>query len=191
MLALALKNRDSIVIASDVDDPNSTDNYSEFNLIPNNKVIAITGNIEAIKHPVQVAFSKFDPSLSAAAVAELIQASLIVETVPNLAELKGRVELIVAGFNKLRHVMEPDIYYMDSAQDFFLKPAMSDAVGAGATAALTSLFAGHSFADSTASQLSVLVKESYSATKLRWPSMVKNHIKLGVLTESGISVQAY
>lgn len=191
MLALALKNRTSIVIATDTDSTESSTALTEFNIVPDNKVLVITGNVEAVKHPIEVALSKTDPAASVAALAELIQASLIIETVPHLAEVKGRVELLVAGFNKIHHDLEPDIYYLDSAQDFFLKPAPDDAIAAGATAALTSLFAGHSFADSTTSQLSVLVKESYSATKLRWPSIVKPHVKIGTINPTSVTVQTY
>lgn len=191
MLGLALKNRNSIVIATDVDDPNSSATYSEFMVVPNNKVVIITGNIASIKHPVELALSKIQENASVAALAELIQASLIIETVPRLSEFKGRVELLISGFNKIRHDQEPGIYYLDSAQEFFLKSATGDAIAAGATAALTSLFAGHSFADSATEQLAVLVKESYSATRLRWPSIVKPHIKVGTVTLEGVTVQSY
>jgi hypothetical protein len=191
MLALALKNRTSIVVASDTDSTESTTALSEFNIVPDNKVLIITGNVEVVKHPIEVALQKNDPSSSVAALAELVQASLIIETVPHLAEIKGRVEVMIAGFNKIHHDLEPDIYYLDSAQDFFLKSASDDALASGATAALTSLFAGHSFADSTTAQLGVLVKESYSATKLRWPSIVKAHVKLATITPTSVTVQTY
>ena len=191
MLALALKNRTSIVVASDTDTTEATTDLTEFNIIPDNKVLMITGNVESVKHAVETALSKNEPGSSVAALAELIQAALIIELVPHLSELKGRVEMLVAGFNKVHHDFEPTIYYLDSAQDFFLKLAPDDAIAAGATAALTSLFAGHSFAESTTAQLSVLVKESYSATKLRWPSIVKTHVKIATLMPTSVNVQTF
>jgi 20S proteasome alpha/beta subunit len=190
-LVLALKNRNAIIVAGDTESGDDHLKFGHFMALPNRSVLLIAGNAKAVEASVTQILPKIDPKASTATVAQLVQAALILEVVPNLSTIKGRVEIIVAGFDPIRHVAEPGLYYMDSAQDFYLQVVQADAVAAGATAAVTSLLAGHSFADATIDQLRLLAKESLAATKLRWPGSVKSHIKIGTITPTVVHVQDY
>jgi len=193
-LVLAIKNRNAIVVASDSEDTNTilTTHFGQLIDLPGRCVIMLAGNLSAVRHTFeQTILPKIEASHSAAAVAQLVHAGLVLEVVPHLSELTGRVEIIVAGIDPIRHVEEPGLYYMDSAQEFNLEVVRGDAVAAGTTAAVNSLVAGHSYADSQVEQLRVLAKECLTATKLRWPTMVSNHMKIGVITLQNSRFQAY
>jgi hypothetical protein len=191
-LILALKNRDALVVAADVATVAPAVTFGPLMQLPNRSVLLISGNLDAVRHAVtQVVLPKITTATSAAALAQILHAALILEVLPGLTELKGRVEFIVAGINPVRHVEEPGMYYLDSAQGFNLTIAPSDALAAGATAAVTSLLAGHSFAGSSVHQLQVLAKECLSATKLRWPLAIGPHIRLGVITTQNIRFQDF
>jgi 20S proteasome alpha/beta subunit len=188
-LVIAIKNQDAIVVACDTDNTSFDSEYSEMTVMANRSVLLIAGNTEGVRTAITKVFPQVTASMSAAALAQLVQASLVLEVVPHLANLKGRAEIVVAGFDPLRHGQAPGLYYMDSAQDFYLKIIEGDAVVGGATAAVTSLLAGHDFSDANSAHLKVLAKECISATKLRWPGAVKSHINLGVVTTASIQVQ--
>jgi len=192
-LVLAIKNRDALVVASDtsaIEDLHSQ--FGQLIALPNRSAILIAGNLSAVRHAIaDIVMPKVHSGLSAAAVAQLVQAALVLDVVPKLPELRGRVEVIVAGIDPIRHVEEPGLYYLDSAQDFALKIVPGDAVAAGSTAAVTSLLAGHSFADSGLDHLQLLAKECIASTKLRWPAALGNHLKLGVITTQNMRFQQF
>jgi hypothetical protein len=191
-LALAIKNATSIVVGTDVDTAEDTgEPYGQFVVLANRSVLLITGNTEAIRAPIIEVLSKVDPKMACSTVAQLIQAELTVQVVPELPNMKGRVEIIVAGFNPIRHREEPELFYMDSAADFYLAAVPGDSIAAGSTAAVSRVLAGHSFAQSNTHHLRVLAKECLSATKLRWPAAVKNHVRLAVLTAGAVESETY
>jgi hypothetical protein len=191
-LALAIKNQTTIVVGTDVDDvSHDGEPYGQFISLPNRNVLLITGNTEAIREPIISVLPKIEPHMACSTVAQLIQAELTVKVVPELPNMTGRVEIIVAGFNPIRHKQEPELFYMDSADDFYLTAVASDAIAAGSTAAVSRVLAAHSFADSSTHHLKLLTKECLSATKLRWPEAVKSHVRLAVLTPDSIDAEAY
>ena len=101
------------------------------------------------------------------------------------------MEIIVAGIDPIRHVEQPGIYYMDSAQSFALKIIDHDVAVAGNTAAITAALLGHNFSDVSTSSIKVLAKECFSATKLRWPLALQNHVRLGVITPQTTRIENY
>ena len=101
---------------------------------------------------------------------------------PILPQLRGRIELIVAGIDPIRHVKEPSIYYLDSAQDFYLTIVKGSYVAAGTTAAVGELLAPLQSTVASIEELTSLAKECLTATKMRWPQMVGLHQRLGVIT---------
>jgi 20S proteasome alpha/beta subunit len=182
-LVLALKNRDTVVVAGDIDQPGATSSgFSQLIQLPNRSVLLIAGNLDAVRHVVT---DTVIPRITSD------HAALVLELVPHLSQLKGRVEFIVAGIDPIRHIEEPGLYYLDSAQGFNLTLVKGDAVAAGSTAAISSLLQGHSFAGSTIDQLKVLAKECVSATKLRWPAALANHLRLGVITAQNTRFQDF
>jgi 20S proteasome alpha/beta subunit len=188
-LIVALKNRNSVVVATDSDSlAQSNASFGQLMTVSGHAVILIAGNLDAVRPAITQILPKLDQTSAPATVAQLVHASLILGVVPRLDQLKGRTEIIVAGLDPIRHIQEPVLYYMDSAQGFHLQMPSSDAIAAGSTAAVASLLAGHSFAASTTAQLKVLAKECLSATKLRWPGAVSRYIKLAVLTPDSIQV---
>ncbi len=192
-LVLAIKNHDSVVVATDTQTTaEGPSRFGQLIAMPNRAVILLAGNLEAVRHAVMdVVLPKIDAGMSAAGLAQILQAALTIELVPHLSELSGRVEAVVAGIDPIRHIEEPSLYYLDSAQDFYLKIVEGDAVAAGSTAAVTSLLAGHRFTDSSVEQLQVLAKECLAATKLRWPTALGGHIKIGVVTAKNTRFQQY
>jgi hypothetical protein len=154
-------------------------------------ILLLVGNTEGVKAPILKILPRIKTESAPATIAQLVQAELTVDIVPKLAEFKGRVEVVVAGLDPIRHTEEPSLYYMDSAQDFYLKLVTADAVAAGATAAVTALTAGHSYAESSTDQLKVLAKECMAATKLRWPNALKNHVHMALIARGGIQIQEY
>jgi 20S proteasome alpha/beta subunit len=186
-LILALKNETAIVVASDgqTDTPSQ---YGQFMSLSNGTVVLIAGNLAFVRQAVELALAKVTTSMSTAAVAQLIQASLVVGTVPHLSEMPGRTELIVAGFDTVHHRAEPGVYYLDSAQDFYLQVVDTPAIAAGATAKATELLGSYDLAGATVEQLRNVAKDCLTATKLRWPEAVSGSVKIGVLTDKGLQV---
>jgi hypothetical protein len=189
-LGLAIKNRNAVVVASD-SAGGSLEHYGQMIPVSERAIMLLVGNTEAVKEPILKILPRIKTESAPATIARLVQAELTVAIVPNLATFKGRVEVIVAGLDPIRHTEEPSLYYMDSAQDFYLKLIKEDAVAAGATAAVTALTAGHSYAESSSDQLKVLAKECLAATKLRWPEALKNHVQMALISRGGIQIQEY
>jgi hypothetical protein len=182
-LVVAIKNRSAVVAATDVPPEARDERYGPLMLLSNGSVLLIAGNLAAMRHVVMdVVLPKITREQSAAAVAQILQAALVLEVVPRLPELKGRVEFVVVGIDPIRHTEEPSIYYMDSAQDFYLRVVQADAIAGGATASVANLLAGHSFQDSSIEQLKLLAKECISSTKLRWPGALANGVRLAIIT---------
>ncbi len=176
-LILALKNRDCVVAASDVASiPDGTLKFGQFMNVPGRAILLVAGNLEAVRRPVM---EKVVPALTAttspAELAQLIQAALVLDLVPHLGQMTGRVEIIVAGIDPVRHTDEPGIYYLDSAQDFYLKPVIESSALAGSTAAAKEVLAGSDLSSSSAGELVELAKECLASTKLRWPATVGAH----------------
>lgn len=186
-LILAIKNRDTVVVGSDAESATPTPGeFGQLMKLRNRSALLMVGNLEAIRTSIQdTVLPRVNAKLSAVGTATLIHDAMLVEIVPNLSQIKGRIEIIVAGIDPLRHMDQPGLYYMDSAQNFKLNIIQGDAVAAGATAAVTSLVGNQSFADSSAEHLRVLAKECLSATKLRWPTALENHIILGSISPQG------
>jgi len=189
-LVLALKNRDSIVVASDSAGPSDgTLRYGQFLNLPGRAILLMAGNIEAVRQPlVEKVIPKLNSTTSAATLAQLIQAALVLDVVPHLPEIPGRIELIVAGIDPVRHIEEPGIYYLDSARDFYLTVVRTNAVAAGATAVVDEVLRGQDLAASSTDALTAVAKECLSATKLRWPDAVGPHQRLGVITLDRIRI---
>lgn len=192
-LTLAIKNRSAIVVATDTDGIHThSDPYGQIVALPNRSVVLIAGNLDSVRHAVaEIAFPKVHAGLGAAGLAQLIHAALVLDVIPHLSQLKGRVEIIVAGIDPIRHTEQPGLYYFDSAQNFELTIVEGDVVAAGSTAAVASLFEGHTFSDADTNHLLVLAKECLSATKLRWPTVIGNHIELGIITPQNMRFQQF
>lgn len=192
-LILALKNRDSLVVASDT--TAATDSalkFGQFMNLPGRAILLMAGNIEAVRAPIEtMVIPRLTPTSSAATIAQLIQAALVLEVVPHLPEITGRVELIVAGIDPIRHTQEPGLYYLDSAQDFYLKAVTGNVVGAGSTAVIGEVVAGRDLLAATTDELMEVAKECLTATKLRWPAALAAHQRFGVITATQIRVTGF
>ncbi len=189
-LVLALKNRDSIVVASDVDGPSDgTLKYGQFLNLPGRSIMLIAGNIEAIRQSIeQRVIPQLTPTTSAATLAQLVHAAVVLDVVPHLAQLPGRIEIIVAGIDPVRHIEEPGIYYLDSARDFYLTVIADNYAAAGATAAVESVLAGQDLTSNSTEELTAIAKECLSGTKLRWPSALAAHQRIGIITFNQIQI---
>jgi 20S proteasome alpha/beta subunit len=191
-LVVAIKNRQAVVVASDIEAGDVSHQFSQITELPNRCILLVAGNLDAVRRTVvDTVLPKVTSGLSAAGLAQILHAALLLEVMPHLDQLKGRTEFIVAGIDPIRHIEEPSLYYLDSAQGFNLQVVAGDAVAAGSTAAITSLLAGHTFAGSTVDQLKVLAKECLSATKLRWPQALASHIRIGVITPQNTRFQDF
>ncbi|HVQ44720.1 MAG TPA: hypothetical protein VMT30_07195 [Candidatus Saccharimonadia bacterium] len=183
-LVLALKNRNSIIAASD--SPTPTDGslaFGQFMNVPGRAILLLAGNLAAVQRPiVETVLPKLTASTSAATLAQLIQAALVLEVVPHLAGMAGRVEIIVAGIDPVRHTEEPGLYYLDSAQDFYLQPILGQFVAAGANAAVAEVIGDQDLTAATDDDLINLAKECITTTKLRWPTSVAQHVQFGVIS---------
>jgi hypothetical protein len=188
-LVLAIKNSNSIVFASDTDPKEDDEHFSQCMVLPNRSVLLVAGNLAAIKPSIDRVLSEVRHDTVTAVVAQLIQAALIIDVVPHLDKFKGRAEIIVAGLGHPRHDGTPELFYMDSATDFYLKVADSDVTAGGATAAIQVVLGTKDFQSAPMEHLKVLAKECVASTKMRWPLAVKGHIKLGVITPVGIHIQ--
>ncbi|HUD11330.1 MAG TPA: hypothetical protein VMS08_02890 [Candidatus Saccharimonadia bacterium] len=192
-LVVAIKNKNSVIVAGDTSGiPPTPGQFGQMIVLPNRTAILIAGNLAAVKTSIeQKVMPKITPDLSAAALAQIVQAALVLDLVPHLPDIKGRVEIIVAGIDPVRHVEEPDLYYLDSAQDFYLKVVETPFVAAGSTAATLPLLTGHDYAQSTDDHLKNLVKECLSTTKLRWPESVGSHVSIATITSHNTQIENY
>src|SRR5476651_2385177 len=190
-LVLALKNRESVVVASDIASSNEEPvKYGQFMNLPGRSILLMAGNIEAVRRPiVEKVIPQLTNSTSASTLVQLIHAALVLDVVPNLAELRGRVELIVAGIDPIRHIEEPSIYYMDSSRDFYLTLVKDAFVAAGSTAAVGEVIHAQDLSQASTEELTQLAKECLAATKMRWPGAVAPHERLGVITFNQIHIQ--
>lgn len=189
-LGIALKNRTSIIVAADHADPNMSSSSSRFITLPNRSAIVISGNRAAVEPTLwREAFPKVKASDSTAAVAQYIHAALLLEIVPNIAKLSGRTEILIGGIDPIRHTTEPDIYYLDSAKDFFLTIADQPVLLTGSTAVAQQLIGNTNVTNLSTEALTSLAKECFTATRLRWPSVVAPHLKLAVISPDGMQVQ--
>jgi hypothetical protein len=168
-LGLALKNRSAIVVAAD----HSTNTAAATPIISEKVLPQIL------------------PNSSAAAVAQYVQAAMVLQIVPELPKTTGRIEIIVAGIDPIRHTVEPNIYYLDSARDFYLTIAGLSGASAGATAGVSHLVANRDFTDTSTDELVSLAKDCFTTTKLRWPSAITPPIQIGVITTESLTMHQY
>jgi 20S proteasome alpha/beta subunit len=192
-LVLAVRNKDSIVVAADSDGSvPAPDRFGQFMQMGAKNVLLIAGNLPAVHRTiVEMVMPKISPTTSAAGLAQIVRAALVLDVVPRIAELKGRVEFIVAGIDAVRHTEQPGLYYLDSAQDFYLKIVNAYGLAAGSTAEALPLIEGRQLGDATPAVLTALAKECFTTTKLRWPNTVKSHLHLGVISSSNVLIEQY
>jgi len=190
-LVLAIKNKNNLVVATDASGPATAfERFGQFMPMSSHAALLMAGNLEAVRHAIaDVVAPKVRAETSAATLAQLVQAALVLEVVPTLAQVKGRIEIIVAGFDPIRHIEDPGLYYMDSAQDFYLKIVAADSVAAGSTAAAAPLLASLSYASASVEQMEAVAKECFATTKLRWPEAVESRVRLGVISPGNIQVK--
>ena len=190
-LVLAIKNKTEVVVGSDVPGPSTgSDRFGQLMPVTSHAVLLMAGNLEAVRHAIlEIAMPKVNPDSSAAGVAQFVQAAMVLDVVPKLAEVKGRVEIIVAGIDPIHHQDEPGLYYMDSAQDFYLKVVAGDAVTAGSTAAVGPVLGAADFGTTPTPDLEAIAKECFTATKLRWPEALAAHVRLAVITQDSIQIK--
>lgn len=183
-LVVAIKNFNSIVVATDTNSKtNQPGAFGQLMPLPNHSVLLMAGNLDAIRPTITgTVLPRITPGMSAAAAAQVLHAALVMELVPKQDQFKGRVELIVAGIDPVRHVEQPGLYYFDSAQGFELQLVQGDSIAGGATAAAASLLGGRDFTDVSADQLKALAKECLASTKMRWPTALGTHVELGMVT---------
>jgi len=183
-LVLALKNRDSVVVASDSTEiSDGSLKYGQFLNLSGRTILLMAGNIEAVRRPIiEKVLPKLNPQTSPAVLAQLLQAALVLDVVPHLANLAGRIELIVAGIDPVRHIEEPGLYYLDSARDFHLSVVSAGSVAAGATAAVNAVIGNKDLAGTTTDDLMNIAKDCLATTKMRWPTAVGPHQRFGVIT---------
>lgn len=181
-LGIALKNRTSIIVAADHDDADRPSATSRFLTLHNRSVVIISGNRGAVE-PLLLsdALPKVKDTDSTAAVAQYIHADLVLKIVPQLATIGDRVEIMVAGIDPVRHTTEPDTFYMDSAKDFSLKIGDTAVTLTGTTAVALEILKDIDIASQTTGRLIEIAKECFTATRLRWPSVVAPRLKLAVL----------
>ncbi len=189
-LVLALKNRQSIVVASDVDWPSDgMSTYSQFLNLPGRAILLLAGNIEAIRSAItRRVVPQLKPNTGAAVLAQLVHAALVLDVMPHLSEIAGRVEIIVAGIDPVRHTEEPNMYYMDSARDFDLTVVAGDYVVAGATAVAEEILHSQDLVSASTEELTSIAKECIASTKMRWPGALASHQRLGIITFSQIRI---
>jgi hypothetical protein len=118
-LGIAFKNHNCIVIASD-QSPAATSSSGRMLTFINRTAIVICGNAAIIEPLIKVqVVPRILQESSTAEIARLIRSVLILTVVPNIGQLSGRTEIIVAGFDPIRHTSEPDVFYLDSAADYY------------------------------------------------------------------------
>lgn len=183
-LVLALKNHDGVVVASDVQQPTADPlAFGQFLNVPGRAILLLAGNIEAIRRPIlDRVVPRLTPQTTAAVLAQLVQAALVLDVMPKLAQIPGRIEVIVAGIDPVRHTEEPGLYYLDSASDFHLMIVAENAIAAGSTAVAKEILASRDLSAVSIDGLTTIAKECLAATKLRWPEVVAPHQRLGIIT---------
>lgn len=189
-LILALSNQHSVVVASDCATiSDGSLRYEQFMNVPGRSILLVAGNLDAVRRPIEdTVIPKLTASTSAAVLAQLLQAALIMEVAPRLSDIAGRVELIVAGIDPVRHTEQPGLYYLDSAQDFRLKFVREYAVAGGSTAVVDPLLQGRDLSAASTEELIAVAKECLSATKLRWPAALGAHQRFGIITPTQIRI---
>ena len=191
-LILAIRNNNAIVVACDSSDADPSPAFGECIVLPNHAVILIAGNLAAVKGLVTDLMPELKRQPGAAEVAQLIHAQLNLSIVPDIDQLKGRVEFIIAGFDEIHRELLPSMYYMDSAQTFDFVIVQQHSVAGGATAAITALLnSQHDFSEQNIDQMQVLAKECISATKLKWPLAVLPYVKIGVVAADHTRIQIF
>lgn len=192
-LILALRNQTNLVVASDTGAPgDGTLKFGQFLNVPGRAILLLAGNIAAVEHAIMATVvPKLHADTSAATLAQLVQAALVLEVVPNLPETTGRVEVIVAGIDPIRHTEEPGIYYMDSAQDFYLRVVTEPFVTAGQAAEANTILPTYNLLNASDEELITIAKDCLATTKLRWPTALGAHQRLGIITPRQISVLDY
>jgi hypothetical protein len=189
-LILAIRNRDSIVVASDSHGPSDGQlHFGQFMNVPGHAILLIAGNLEAVRGAIEtMVLPKLTSTTSAASLAQLVQAALMLEVVPKLSQIPGRTEIIVAGIDPVRHIELPGIYYLDSAQDFRLTAQEQNIAAAGASAAVAEVLSARDLDSASTDELLDAAKECLTATKLRWPAALGPHQRFGVITKDHIHI---
>ncbi|HEY6736604.1 MAG TPA: hypothetical protein VI322_02700 [Candidatus Saccharimonadia bacterium] len=188
-LAIALKNETSIVLAADQTDATTPSATSHFITLPNRSVVIISGNRAAVEPTIyREGIMKVQDKHSSAAVAQYIHAGLMLEVVPKIAKLAGRVEILVGGIDPIRHTTEPDVYYMDSNQNFNLTIGQAAVTLAGVSAIAAQILNGQNIADQSIDQMIGLAKECFTATRLRWPTQMGPHLKIAAVQPGRMQV---
>lgn len=191
-LILAIQNSEAIVVACDTDDPTPAPLFGECIVLPTGIVVMLTGNLAAVRTPLTNLLARLHSVTEAGEVARLIHAELMISVTPQLDTFKGRLEIIVAGFDRVHRQPKPQLYYLDSAESFNLVAVKDYCVAGGATAAITALKAASpDFAGASIDQLRVLAKECMSATKLKWPRAIGSHIRIGVIAPDRAKMEMF
>jgi hypothetical protein len=189
-LVLALKNRTSLVVASDTDDlSDGTIEFGSFMNVPGRAILLMCGDLESARHAVETnVLPALNAQTSAATLAQVVQAALRLEASARLAASAGRLEVIVAGIDPVRHIELPGIYYLDSSTEFALTAVAQDVAAAGSTAIVAQMLQGRSLARATPEELTMLAKECLANTKLRWPAAMGTHQRLGIIKPDQIRI---
>jgi hypothetical protein len=169
--------------------PNGNTAKARFELLHNRTVISIVGDRSAIEGLI------FDSHLDSlgehehtTTVAHYIHAKLTIKIIPNIASYVGHTEIMIAGIEPLRHVTAPKIYYLDSKSNFDLVTLDADAALAGDKLVAQKLITDRDIAHLDKAGLTTLAKECFTASRLRWPSVIGAHLKLAYLAPHDIKV---
>lgn len=188
-LGIVLKNHTGLIVAADhtaTDTPSAT---SHFITLHNHTVVVISGNRTAVEKVLfEEALSKITERHSAAAVAQYVHAALQLKVVPNLAGLSGQVEILIAGIDPVRHTTAPDAYYLDSRQSFNLVISDRAATMSGASAVAAEILGTTDVINQSLPVLKQLAIECFTATRLRWPTVVAPRLKLAVVEPKSMQV---
>lgn len=187
-LGLAFSNGKELIVGLD-QGPDGNTPRSRFDLMRNRTVIGIIGDRSVIEPLI---FDSHLDSLGehehASTVAHYIHAKLTLKIVPNMASYHGHTEIIVAGVEPLRHVTAPKMYYFDSKSNFDLVSIDVGVALAGDKAVAQKLLANRPVDQLDKAALTSLAKECFTATRLRWPTIVGSHLKLAYLASHDIKV---
>lgn len=187
-LGLAFSNGQELVVGID-QSPDGNTPKARFDLLRNRTVIGILGNRSVVENLI------FDGHMdglgeheTTSTVAHYIHAKLTLKVIPSIASYQGHTEIIVAGIEPLRHVAAPRIFYFDSKSNFDLVDLQTGAVLGGDKAVATKLLTGKQFIGMNAATMTTLAKECFTATRLRWPTVMGAHLKLAFLAPHDIKV---
>src|SRR5580704_4740932 len=106
-LILAIRNNNAIVVACDSTDTELSPAFGECMVLPNHAVILIAGNLAAVKGLITELMPELKKQPGAAEVAQLIHAQVNLAIVPDIDQLKGRVEFVIAGFDEIHREPMP------------------------------------------------------------------------------------